>query len=108
MTQKGSRYEASPAGQRRWRAGPPNRPGSIVLAKCTTGVCDPGEVGVCYEVYTLDNRPGYSFIFEQGRYDGFSPDEVTAMLEVTGRTCDVIASYEFHNVQQLCRDYDAG
>ena len=82
--------------------------GSIVVAKCATGVCDPGELGVCYEVYTLGNRPGYSFIFERGRYDGFSPDEVAAMLEVTGRTCDAVAGYEFHNVQQLCRDYEAG
>jgi hypothetical protein len=82
--------------------------GTIVVAKCATGGCDPGKLGVCYEVYTLDNRPGYSFIFERGRYDGFSPDEVTAMLEVTSRTCGAVTGYAFRNVQQLCRDYEAG
>jgi hypothetical protein len=81
--------------------------GSIVVAKRATGVCDVGEVGVCYEVYTLDNRPCYSFIFQSGRYDGFSPDEVATMLQVTGRS-DALAGYEFKNVQQLTRDYEAG
>jgi hypothetical protein len=81
--------------------------GSTVVARRATGVCDVGEAGVCYEVYTLDNRPGYSFIFQSGRYDGFSPDEVATMLRVTGR-CDALAGYEFRNVQQLCRDYEAG
>jgi hypothetical protein len=81
--------------------------GSSVVAKRATGVCDVGEVGVCYEVYTLDNRPGYSFLFESDRYDGFSPDEVATMLRVTGRY-DALASYEFQNVQQLIRDYQAG
>ena len=36
--------------------------GTIAVAKRTTGVCTAGEVGVCYEVYTLDGRPGHSFI----------------------------------------------
>ena len=46
--------------------------GSRVIAKRTTGVCDMGERGVCYEEYTLPDgkgsrRPGWSFLFEQGR-----------------------------------------
>lgn len=69
--------------------------GSTVVAQRATSVC--------YEVYTLDNRPGYSVLFESGRYDGFSPDEVATMLRVTGR-CDALAGYEFRNVQQLIRD----
>jgi hypothetical protein len=36
-------------------------------------------------VYTLDGRPGYSFIFEGGCDDGFSPHEVAAMLLVSVR-----------------------
>lgn len=43
--------------------------GSLVSAKRTSGVCEPGESGVCYEVYQLGNRPGYGFIFERGGYD---------------------------------------
>jgi hypothetical protein len=81
--------------------------GSTVVAKRATGVCEIGEAGVCYEVYTLDNRPGYSIIFQSGRYDGFSPGEVATMLRVTGR-CDALAGYQFRNVQQLIRDYEAG
>jgi hypothetical protein len=59
--------------------------GTTVVAQRATGVCEVGELGVCYEVYTLDNLLGYSFIFQSGRYDGFSPDEVATMLRVTGR-----------------------
>ena len=51
--------------------------GSLVTAKHATGICHSEESGVCYEVYQLENRPGYSFIFQRGGYDGFSPDEVS-------------------------------
>ena len=33
--------------------------GSLAVAKRVSGVCDPGEVGVCYEVYQLAGRTGY-------------------------------------------------
>jgi hypothetical protein len=82
--------------------------GSIAVAKRATGVCDVDEIGVCYEIYRIDWRPGYSFIFEQGRYDGFSPDEVEMMLDVTGDVCQVVADYEFTDVLQLCEDYCRG
>jgi hypothetical protein len=84
------------------------RVGSIAVAMRTTGVCEVGEVGVCYEVYELVNRPGYSFIFEQGRHDGFSPDEVDMMLSPTGGVCPVVADYKFSNVGQLIVDYHRG
>ncbi len=79
-----------------------------VLARRKTGVCDVGEMGVCYEVYTLGNRLGYSFIFERGRYDGFSPEEVTMFLIVTDEVCPPIANYQFRNVIRLCRDFQQG
>ena len=44
--------------------------GSLVIAKRDTRVCRVGEPGVCYEVYQLDGRPGWSFLFEQGGHDG--------------------------------------
>jgi hypothetical protein len=50
--------------------------GSLAIATRASGVCDVGERGVCDEVYALGGRPGYSFLFEQGRYDGFSPEDV--------------------------------
>lgn len=82
--------------------------GSLVIAKQNTGVCEVGERGVCYEEYRLGNRPGWSFIFERGRYDGFSPDEVDSMLELTGQVCAQVADYEFRNVTRLCQDFRSG
>jgi len=82
--------------------------GSVVVAKRDSGVCSAGEIGVCYELYELENRPGYSFIFESGRYDGFSPDDVALVLDVTGRVCQAVAGYAFENVGKLARDFSAG
>ncbi len=82
--------------------------GSIAVATKATGVCFLGEIGVCYEVYELEGRPGYSFIFETGRHDGFSPDDVALFLDVTGRVCEAVAGYAFENVGKLARDFDAG
>ncbi len=82
--------------------------GSIVVAKRQTAVCFLGELGVCYETYQLEGRPGYSFIFETGRHDGFSPDDVALVLNLTGRVCEAVASYRFTNVGQLAQDFRAG
>jgi hypothetical protein len=65
-------------------------------------------MGVCYELYELERRPGYGFIFQSGRYDGFSPEDVAVFLDVTGRSCSAVASYVFHNVGQLERDFRSG
>jgi hypothetical protein len=70
----------------------------VAIATRQSGVCDPGERGVCYEVYELGGRPGYSFIFEKGRYDGFSPEEVAMLLEVTPTVCHTVTDYQFRNV----------
>jgi hypothetical protein len=82
--------------------------GSIVVAKCGSGVCSDGELGVCYEVYELERRPGYSFMFESGRYDGFSPDDVALILDLTGRVCQAVAGYAFENVGKLAQDFRGG
>ena len=82
--------------------------GSMAIAKRVSGVCDPDEVGVCYEVYELSGRPGYSFIFESGRYDGFSPGDVQMFLDLSERVCETVADYEFQNVTKLTRAYRAG
>lgn len=87
---------------------PPIKVGSLVIAKRASGVNAAGERGVCYEVYQLGGRPGYSFIFERGRYDGFSPEEVNTFLHVTGQHCPAIADYQFANVTQLARDFERG
>lgn len=84
--------------------------GSLVIARRTTGVCDAGERGVCYEAYTLPDgkggrRPGWSFLFESGRHDGFSPDEVELILEITGEVCPDVADYEFQSAIRLMADF---
>lgn len=82
--------------------------GSLVIARRDTAICSVGERGVCYEQYRLGNRPGWSFIFERGGYDGFSPDEVELMLEVTGEVCPAVADYQFTNVGRLTADFRRG
>ena len=66
-----------------------------------------GTLGVCYEVYKLDGCPGYSFIFANGGYDGFSPSEVNMFLIRIGRD-ESVADYEFTNVMKLTEDFDNG
>lgn len=83
--------------------------GAIAVATRATGVCNLGERGVCYEVYRRHvGEQGYSFIFESGRYDGFSPAEVRLMLTLTGEVCPVIMDYRFTNVMRLANDFRAG
>ena len=68
---------------------------------------------MCDEAYTLPDgkggrRPGWSFLFEQGRYDGFSPDDVALILEITGEVCPEVADYEFTSVLRLRADFQRG
>jgi len=82
--------------------------GSLAIATRASGVCDVGERGVCYEMYELAGRPGCSFLFEQGRYDGFSPEDVAMFLTITGEVCAAVADYQFINVARLTRDWAHG
>ena len=82
--------------------------GSLALATRASGVCDVGERGVCYEVYALGGRPGYSFLFAQGRSDGFSPEDVALFLTIIGEVCTAVADSQFFNVTRLSRDFAQG
>jgi hypothetical protein len=82
--------------------------GSLAIATRASGVSNVGERGVCYEVYTLGGRPGYSFIFEKGHYDGFRPEDVALFLTITGEVCTAVADYQFINVTRLSRDFAQG
>ena len=81
---------------------------TLAIATRNTGVCRTGELGVCYELYRIGNRPGTSFIFERGGYDGFSPQDVEQMLEVTAVVFKSIESYRFTNVGQFLKNFSAG
>lgn len=69
----------------------------------------PGDIGVCYEVYELGGRRGWSFIFPNGEYDGFSPDDIERCfaLNRVGRVHE-LANYEFDNVIKLNEDFRNG
>ncbi len=87
---------------------PPIQLGTLVIAKRASGICAAGECGVCYELYQLDGRPGYGVLFQGGGYDGFSPDDVAMILEVTDRVCPAVADYRFTNVTRLAQDFREG
>ena len=83
--------------------------GSRVIACARTGVCDVGELGLVYEAYDRGHdSQGYSIIFEGGRYDGFSPEELATMIVVTDEVEPTMIGYAFTNVITLCRDYEHG
>ena len=82
--------------------------GSLAIATRASGVCNVGERGVCYEVYALAGRLGYSFLFEQGRYDGFSPEDVALFLTITGEVCAAVADDQCTTVTRLQRDEAQG
>lgn len=79
--------------------------GSLVRLNVPCLGNDVGTVGVCYEVYDLGGRKGYSFIFENGNYDGFSPDECDKLLTEIGSYPLI---YQFENVSRLWLDWDLG
>ena len=86
--------------------------GTPCRAKRTTGVCDKGEIGVCYEVYRPSpadpELKSFSFIFKNGGYDGFSSQDIDLILLLEPRVIQSIADYEFKNVTILNQDHRAG
>jgi hypothetical protein len=82
--------------------------GTLATAKRDSAICSVGELGVCYDIYSIGQRPGYSFIFEKSGYDGVSLEDVDLFLEVTDVVFPSIAPYTFENVTQLERDYHQG
>ncbi len=69
---------------------------------------DTGERGVCGAEYPLGHRPGWRLLFESGRPDGFSPDEVERRREITGAICRAVADDEFQSVMRLRSDFSRG
>ena len=87
------------------------RVGTIAILKVPCLENDAGTSGVCYDVYTIGDRKGYAFIFENGKYDGFAPDEVGSFLLVIdhfGTSDEMPWSYKFENVMKLSKDFENG
>ena len=82
--------------------------GTVAVAVKASAVFDAGEIGVCYELYQLNDRPGYSFIFADGGYDGFSTSDVLLFLALPGLFCDAVQDYEFRSALTLQTDYRRG
>lgn len=81
--------------------------GQIVKLKVALLGNPKGTIGICYDHYTLGNRDGKSYIFQNGEYDGFSPDEQEEFLEVIGQSSEH-SNYNFTNVMQLTRHFNNG
>ena len=82
--------------------------GTLAIAKRNSVIFKAGERGVCYEVYTLEDHPGYSFIFESGGYDGFSPFDVQLCLDVLPVVIGSVGNYHFQDVTKLGKDFRRG
>ena len=83
------------------------RVGTTVRLKTRCLGNDIGALGICYSEDNDLGRPSYGVIFENGDYDGFSPDDVETFLEEAG-FCEGICSYQFSNVIKLSQDYNSG
>lgn len=87
--------------------------GSVVRLRVACLGNPKGTLGVCYEEYVLGGRDGYSIIFENGNYDGFSGEdeacyaEIKRYLEVIGYA-PKLSDYQFTNVMRLSMDFEAG
>ena len=66
-----------------------------------------GTLGVVYEEYNIGDGPGVSIIFENGEYDGFSPDEQKRFLKEVGFSYEC-ADYQFKNVMTVSQDFESG
>jgi len=86
--------------------------GTRCKAKRNSGICKRGEIGVCYEVYTRSNTDpydlGFSFIFYNGGYDGWSTTDIDAGLLIIPGIVPSLADYNFANVSQLRIDFQRG
>lgn len=68
----------------------------------------PGMTGVAYETYGDPDNPSMSLIFPNGRYDGFSPEDMEIFLEPEQvGFCEEVADYAFTTVTRVCKDFEA-
>ena len=79
--------------------------GTVVKLKINCLGNEPETIGVCYEEYDLGEPGAGSVIFENGNYDGFSPDEQEQFLVKIGFDYNV-ANYQFTNVFKLSQDFE--
>lgn len=91
-------------------AAPPNpwRVGDLVRVARGSGVNRPGARGVVVERYHLEGRWGVMLLFEDGRSDGFSPEDCAHMGVERIGYCRALGHYQFTSVVALDRDWQTG
>lgn len=83
------------------------RIGTIVQLKINCLGNEIGAQGVCYSIDYSLGRASYGVIFENGNFDGFSPEDVELFLKEIGFSSS-IQYYQFTNVIKLSQDFDRG
>ncbi|MCC6837045.1 MAG: hypothetical protein IT234_00785 [Bacteroidia bacterium] len=82
--------------------------GTIVKLKRECLDNPPATRGVCYEIYKRGKgEEGVSIIFENGKLDGFSPEEQKEILIPIGISEDLM-NYKFENVGKVSEDFRKG
>jgi hypothetical protein len=78
----------------------------MAIATRASGVCDVGEVDGCSQGYTRGGRLGSRVLLEQGRYNGFRPEDVT--LGLTDSVCAPVVDSQCTNITRLIWDCRRG
>ena len=81
--------------------------GTIVKLKVACLDNPIGTRGVCFELYKIGEGIGSSFIFGNGKYDGFSPLEQQLYLDAIGYSKE-IENYKYSHVGELVLDFFSG
>ena len=82
--------------------------GTIVKLKRECLDNPPQTRGVCYEIYSRGKeKEGASIIFENGKSDGFSPEEQKEILVPIGISEDLM-NYKFENIGKVNSDFGKG
>ena len=77
--------------------------GTVVKLKIPLLNNNKGSIGICCDIYDS----GSFFIFENGKFDGFSYDDQYNMLYNIGFS-DQVSNYDFTNVMNLIDHFIAG
>ena len=84
------------------------RVGSIVKLGRECLDCSINTIGVCYEVYNIGNREGFSIIFSNGNYDGFSNEDLKIFEVKKIGYVSKLSKYKFISVLKLADDFQDG
>lgn len=82
--------------------------GARVYARAESGICSKGSRGLVVEEYWLGERPGRTILFENGGYDGFSPDDIGHLVIAEGSIDSKLAHYCFQSVGRLSVEFHSG